>query len=318
MKALLILLAAVAVTSPLGATSGNPRLEYIEKFSPLAMSEMQRTGVPASITLAQALVESDAGRSPLALQANNHFGIKCHSDWSGDKFYKDDDQVQECFRVYASADESYRAHSDFLRGRERYKELFELEPTDYRAWAKGLRAAGYATDAGYATKLINLIEDYQLYRFDTQVEVEVPSPMTLELPKAARTGKWMDARYAEGVTLSLDRPVREQNGLPFLRAVEGDTWESIAAAHHLFPDELLRFNDLERGAVLEPGMTVYLHRKKAQAAPGAGKFLVNREGLTLWEVSQMFGVQLAKLRVYNAMSGKEPLKMGETVILRKL
>ena len=163
MRRLLILLVAAL---PVVAVAQTPQLDYIAKYSALAVSEMQRTGVPASITLAQGLVESAAGLSPLAVHANNHFGMKCHNDWDGETFYKDDDAEQECFRAYRSAEECFRAHSDFLRNRPRYAALFELEPTDYKGWARGLKKAGYATDPAYADKLIKQIEDYQLDRFD--------------------------------------------------------------------------------------------------------------------------------------------------------
>ena len=172
MKRFLLLLAAAWLALGVGK---NPRLAYIDRYSSLAVLEMQRTGVPASITLAQAILESGSGQSPLATVANNHFGLKCHNDWQGEKFFYDDETPDECFRVYTTVEDSYRAHSDFLRGRERYQSLFELDPTDYKGWAKGLRLAGYATDPGYATKLINLIEDFQLYRFDTMTEDDLPA-----------------------------------------------------------------------------------------------------------------------------------------------
>lgn len=163
MRRLLILLLAAL---PVLAAAQTPQLDYIAKYSALAVSEMQRTGVPASITLAQGLVESGAGLSPLAVHANNHFGMKCHNDWDGETFYKDDDTAQECFRAFRTAEESFKAHSDFLRNRPRYASLFELEPTDYKGWARGLKKAGYATDPAYAAKLIKQIEDFQLDRFD--------------------------------------------------------------------------------------------------------------------------------------------------------
>ena len=163
MRRLLILLLAAL---PVLVAAQTPQLDYIAKYSALAVSEMQRTGVPASITLAQGLLESGAGLSPLAVHANNHFGMKCHNDWDGETFYKDDDASQECFRAYRTAEESFVAHSDFLRNRSRYASLFELEPTDYKGWAQGLKKAGYATDPAYATKLIKQIEDYQLDRYD--------------------------------------------------------------------------------------------------------------------------------------------------------
>ena len=142
------------------AADQGPQQQYIREYAALARSEMARTGVPASITLAQGLLESNAGRSALASKSNNHFGIKCHNDWKGKKTYADDDAKHECFRVYRNAEASFRDHSDFLRYQDRYKGLFELDPTDYRGWAKGLKKAGYATDPRYAEKLIKIIEDY--------------------------------------------------------------------------------------------------------------------------------------------------------------
>ena len=195
MKRFLILIAALA---PCLCAAQNPHLSYIEKYAPLAVAEMQRTGVPASITLAQALVESGAGRSPLAVEANNHFGIKCHEEWDGETFYKDDDSAGECFRAYASVEESYRAHSDFLRSRERYQSLFDLEPTDYKAWAKGLKKAGYATDARYANKLIESIEDFQLYRYDQEALAQA-APVAASAPDEADEQRAREEEYRRKV-----------------------------------------------------------------------------------------------------------------------
>ncbi|MBR1488921.1 MAG: glucosaminidase domain-containing protein [Bacteroidales bacterium] len=315
MKRLLILIAALC---PVLCAGQNPRQAYIEKYSALAVSEMQRTGVPASITLAQGIVESGAGQSPLAVHANNHFGIKCHNDWTGKKYYKDDEQVQECFRAYASVEESYRAHSDFLRARDRYKGLFDLDPTDYKGWARGLKRAGYATDPAYATKLIDLIEDFGLDRFDRNVAVEVAPPKELETPRQVAPETLRDTRYRESVTLSLVRPVFEQNGVRFVRAIEGETYSSIAEDFGLFTREILRFNDVDKDALLDPGTVVYIARKKAEAPYGIGKYVIDREGETLWEISQRFAIQLGKLRLYNAYLGGKPLEPGDTVLLRKL
>ena len=315
MKRLLILIAALC---PVLCAGQNPRQAYIEKYSALAVSEMQRTGVPASITLAQGIVESGAGQSPLAVYANNHFGIKCHNDWTGKKYYKDDEQVQECFRAYASVEESYRAHSDFLRARDRYKGLFDLDPTDYKGWARGLKRAGYATDPAYATKLIDLIEDFGLDRFDRDVAVEVAPPKELETPRQVAPEALRDKRYREPGTLSLVRPVFEQNGVRFVRAIEGETYSSIAEDFGLFTREILRFNDVDKDALLDPGTVVYIARKKAEAPYGIGKYVIDREGETLWEISQRFAIQLGKLRLYNAYLGGKPLEPGDTVLLRKL
>lgn len=146
--------------------SKSPQDDYIRKYAPVAVREMYRSGVPASITLAQGLLESRYGQSELAVKGNNHFGIKCH-DWTGKKMYHDDDRRGECFRVYGTADESFSDHSDFLRYRDRYKSLFNNDVTDYKAWAHGLKKAGYATDPAYPSKLIKLIEDYHLDKYDT-------------------------------------------------------------------------------------------------------------------------------------------------------
>lgn len=164
------LLAAVCMSAQV------PQIEnYIAQWAPTAVREMYRSGVPASITLAQGILESRYGLSTLAADGNNHFGIKCHKDWTGKKQYHDDDEKGECFRVYDSAEESFRDHSDFLRYRDRYKFLFDFETTDYKSWANGLKKAGYATDPGYPGKLIKYIEDYKLYQYDTMplTETEV-------------------------------------------------------------------------------------------------------------------------------------------------
>ena len=155
---------AVSFTSPDSSTT--PQVRYVEKYAALAIDEMYRSGVPASITLAQGLLESRYGLSELATKGNNHFGIKCHNNWQGGKVYHDDDAKGECFRKYDSPEESFRDHSDFLRYRDRYKFLFDLEVNDYKGWAHGLKKAGYATDPAYPAKLIKLIEDYKLYKFD--------------------------------------------------------------------------------------------------------------------------------------------------------
>ena len=327
MKRILFLLVTAALF--LGAAK-NPRQAYIDRYYPLAVQEMLRTGVPASITLAQALLESGAGLSPLATQANNHFGMKCHNDWTGEKFYQDDDSADDCFRVYPSVADSYRAHSDFLRNRDRYKSLFNLDPTDYQGWAKGLRRAGYATDPNYATKLITIIEDFELYRYDEMTEEEIPFEVLVaaseetkvkeapaEEPVVVVPPQTQPVGTAETVSLSLTREVFTMNDVRYVRAIEGETWASLAADYHFSVKQLLRFNDLDAPIALQPGTVVYLERNKAQAEPGYGKYEVERDGMTLWDISQMFGIQLGKLRLYNAFRGSAPLEAGDTVLLRK-
>ena len=163
---LFILLFACKSTSYLPPTTTNNRTDYIASYSEIAIREMRRTGVPASIKMAQAILESGDGNSTLARRANNHFGIKCH-DWTGRRYYHDDDEINECFRRYNKPEESFHDHSDFLKGRSRYAGLFKLDPDDYRAWAKGLKEAGYATNPNYDILLIKIIEDNQLNKLDS-------------------------------------------------------------------------------------------------------------------------------------------------------
>ena len=183
MNTITILLSALLAVLPLDETAYN---SYIEKYASVAVSEMHRSGIPASITLAQGLLESSAGNSPLAVEGNNHFGIKCHRTWTGRTISHDDDELNECFRAYDSALESFRDHSDYLRYYDRYKSLFNNKAGDYQAWAYGLKAAGYATDPSYPQKLITLIEHFNLSRFDTVSEGEPLPEAPLSMEEAVR------------------------------------------------------------------------------------------------------------------------------------
>ncbi len=289
-----------------------PYETYIQKYSSIAVSEMRRTGVPASITLAQGIVESAAGQSTLASKYNNHFGIKCHNDWKGKKTYRDDDKQGECFRVYSNAAASFKDHSDFLRYKDRYKSLFNLEPTDYKGWAKGLKAAGYATDPGYAAKLIKVIEEYQLYRFDNQMADDVPEPpLAIEQPVEITRS---EAR--EVIRISLSRDVYEVNGVPCIYAVQGDTYATIASAYDLFPGEILRFNDLSEDRPLRAGEIVYLQRKKTKAAKGLDKYIADVDSGSLRDISQRFGVKLSSLCKLNSLKKDAVPSEGDTIYLR--
>ncbi len=288
--------------------------KYVEKYADIAVKEMKRTGVPASITLAQGLLESRAGLSPLAADGNNHFGIKCHNDWDGKKMYHDDDANSECFRVYKSAEESFKNHSDFLRGRDRYKSLFELPQDDYKAWAHGLKEAGYATDPRYAHKLIKLIEDYELYEYDKDVKVTLKTPRQEETPVLIPQQE-RSSNYKETIALSLRRELYSQNGVPCIYALEGESYSSIAASQGLFLRELLRYNDLKEDMPLEKGTIVYLARKK-QEGP-VGRYVVDTEGETLYRIAQRFGIRYATLQQLNVLLLGKTLEPGDTVRLRK-
>ena len=306
-SALLLVFLLVTAASP-GAYQN-----YIHKYSSIAVSEMKRTGVPASITLAQGLVESAAGESTLASKSNNHFGIKCHSDWKGRKTYLDDDKAGECFRVYSNAAASFKDHSDFLRYQDRYKSLFDLDPTDYEGWARGLKKAGYATDPKYAEKLIKVIEDYELYKYDSTQADELPEP-PLAIEQAVEV---LPAATREEVRFSLSRDVFQINGVTCVYAVEGDTYQSLANANSLFLGEILRFNDLRYDEPLKAGEVVYLQPKKRQAARGLSKYIAGDGGESLRDISQRFGVKLAALCSLNGLrEDARPLE-GDTIRLRR-
>lgn len=313
MKRLLILLTTAALVAGLAVAAVDQttaRKEYIEKYSHLAITEMERTGVPASITLAQGLLESGAGRSTLATKAHNHFGIKCHKAWRGDKVYHDDDAPQECFRSYAKDEDSFKDHSDFLRYYDRYKFLFDLDVSDYKGWCYGLKQAGYATDPAYATKLIALIEEFDLTKYDKGAVVKVESPEQLE--KAVI----MPASYDEQFRFSLERTIYQKNGVACIYSVAGDTYDSIALIYDLFPREILRFNDLQKTEDLLPGTIVYIQAKKNKAAKGLDKYIVGEDGESLREISQRFAVKMRSIEKRNKLKKGVPLVMEQELKLR--
>ena len=286
--------------------------KYIKRYSAIAVEEMHRSGVPASITLAQGLLESGYGLSELALKSNNHFGIKCHNGWQGSRVYHDDDAKGECFRKYDRPEDSYRDHSDFLRYRDRYKFLFDYAITDYKAWAYGLKKAGYATDPSYPVKLIKLIEDYGLSAFDRHENVKsIPLPPS-QIEQVAK----LTVRKAEEFHFSLSRALYSQNDVPFVYSTEGETYKSIARSNNLFLKELLGFNDLDQMVELEPGTIVYLQKKKKQAAKGLEMHVVEA-GETLRGISQRYGVRVGQLCKINGIKDRNVIREGDIIKLRK-
>lgn len=292
---------------------------------------MERTGVPASITLAQGLLESQCGESELAGKFNNHFGIKCHSNWKGARTYHDDNRKGECFRVYSNAEESFKDHSDFLRYQSRYSSLFDLDPTDYKGWARGLKSAGYATDPAYAVKLIKLIEELDLDDYDhgmpggrdrkSGTAKSGKSSKSVNVPKSPRemeTPHLVDTNYKEEFSFSIARPTYELNGVPFVYAMEGETYESIALSHGLFRKEILKFNDLRQDTRLDPGTVVYLQPKKSQAPQGLDKYIVGPdERISLRDIAQKYAVKESSLRSINKFGPSYVPMEGDTILLRK-
>ncbi len=268
---------------------------YIQKYCNIAMREMNDYGIPASITLAQGILESAAGTSRLAVQANNHFGIKCHNDWSGEKIYHDDDKRNECFRKYERAEESFIDHSQFLKDRPRYSFLFELDKTDYKAWAKGLKQAGYATDPNYPNRLITLIEKYELYKYD----------------KESFTSK------EEGVKTPA-KTVKEKNesGLKYVYVQNGESYYTIAVKYNIPFGLIYSYNDVDRKTRQpEEGTIVYLQKKKKKITWGEGIHVVEK-GESMHDISQKYGIRLHSLYDLNNMPYDAKAEVGQLLKLR--
>lgn len=294
----------------------DPKKEYIKKYSGIAVEEMKRSGVPASITLAQGLLESGAGQSRLATKANNHFGIKCHKNWKGKTIYHDDDAKGECFRAYNKPEESFRDHSDFLRYNDRYKFLFDLDPTDYKGWCHGLKKAGYATDPKYAYKLIDVLEKYELYQYDN-VKPGVTAPDVLEKPVEVKPVELMKTgRFREEFTFEVDRSVFRINGTYFVYVLAGETLESIAETYNLFLKEILKYNDLKESRKLVPGEVVYIRPKSKRTVRGLDKYIVAEDGEDLRTICQRFGVRMNSVMKRNGLKEGDVLMKDQELLLR--
>ncbi len=280
---------------------------YIKRFRDIAIREMERTGIPASIKLAQGILESGDGRSTLARKANNHFGIKCHRDWKGKKHYREDDDYDEngkliksCFRVYRNANASYIAHSEFLRDpkkKYRYGFLFRLPPTDYKAWARGLKRAGYATSPTYAEKLIRVIETSELYRFDSMGTGD--TAIDEENPELARLN------------------IKTVNDVRMTLAETNERAMDIAERTNVSVDRIIRYNEKIRSKnqKIEKDTRVYLQRKRNNYR-GKKKWHYIQEGETLFDISQKYALRLSKLRSKNRIpEGSEPAE-GERIKIR--
>ena len=262
---------------------------YIRQYRDLAVEEMKRYRIPASITLAQGLLESGAGQSTLARKSNNHFGIKCGSDWRGKTVRHNDDARGECFRAYKHPKQSYEDHSKFLAGRPRYASLFKLKITDYKGWARGLKKAGYATDPRYAQRLIDIIELYDLDKYDKKGGL-----------------KWMK-----------ENPNPHQpyiaNGLLYIVVRAGDTWKSISKEFDISQKKLRKYNDLYKGYELQPGDILYLEKKNRKAQK---EHIVHvlRAGESMYLISQKYGIRLNNLYKLNKMDADEPAPEVGTIL----
>lgn len=298
--------------------------QYIEKYYKIAIEEMQKYKIPASITLAQGILESGSGNSTLAKKANNHFGIKCHSSWKGKGYFMDDDAKDECFRVYKSPESSFVDHSAFLTKRGRYEFLFtDYATTDYKKWAKGLRKAGYATNPKYPQLLISLIERYHLYKYDksdflpketVQEDVLVLEEGEEEYFVLEETNEYIKALMGRNVYYSDSKKgIFIFNRIKTIKA-KGRTPLGIAVLFDVNLERLKEYNDLAGDEIFKNAQNVFLQPKRFQASQK--EYLV-KPGDSMWEISQMFGIKLKSLYKKNLLVPGQQVKPGETLNLRK-
>ncbi len=275
--------------------------QYVDQYKDLAIEQMKRYKIPASITLAQGLLESGAGRSELARKGNNHFGIKCHS-WNGRTVYFDDDANQECFRAYSSVSDSYEDHSQFLTTGRRYQNLFKLSITDYKGWARGLKAAGYATNPKYADRLIDIIQVYSLHQYDT--------------------AKSYDRFYAKrgrdhNVGGAALHAVYKFNDNYYVKARKGDTFAAIAAETGISRRRLARYNERDKNDILAEGDIVYLKKKRRKAPKEyKGRLHYVRPGQSMYTISQLYGIRLKCLYKLNGLTPDYQIKVGDSLRVR--
>jgi uncharacterized protein YhfF len=277
--------------------------DYINRWAPTAMDHQQRYGIPASIKLAQAILESGAGVSDLARRSNNHFGIKADNRWAGPRVNHADDTPYDQFRRYARVEDSFDDHSQFLRNNPRYSSLFNLRITDYRSWARGLQQAGYATDRNYANKLINLIELYELYRFDNP---NYRPNMTPQQRVAAQR---------ESVQIVNRHQPYRTHGLVYVIAQQGDTFAAIAQEFGFRERDLLRFNEVGEGFPLQEGDIVYFQRKHTRALPEFTEHVVQM-GESMHSISQMYGIRMRNLYRLNKKRYSYVPEIGDVLRLR--
>lgn len=278
--------------------------EYIDKYKGVAIYHMNKYKIPASITLAQGLLESGAGKSELTRKSNNHFGIKCHNDWKGESVRRNDDLPNECFRKYKKAEDSYDDHSRFLADKPRYSSLFSLKITDYRGWAKGLQQAGYATDKAYANKLIKLIEDYGLYKFDKKEN----SSNIIYIPDQSSKNK-------KPQTLTYRHTPYKTHNLVYIIAEDGDSYDGIASEFGFKAKDLCKYNEVPEDFPLKKGDLVYFQKKKSKADKPYYEHVV-QIGESMHSISQLYGVKVKNLYKMNKKDFEYVPVEGDVLKLR--
>ncbi len=303
MLSIFSLLVVITLSSLAQEQQSEEVIKYIDRYKSIAIQEMHQYGIPASITLAQGILESNAGRSTLAVDGNNHFGIKCHNTWYGKTIIQDDDTKNECFRKYESPEESFRDHSEFLKTRERYKLLFEIPVNDYKSWAFGLKQAGYATNPKYAELLVKNIELYSLYNYDSPDYMEskpILTDNTTQQPVNNQNLDWSARIY----TL---------NNIRAVKLLPGETLDEIGKKSGQGLNRILKYNDLSKNIRPADGSIVYLQPKRRR---GDELYYTISAGDHMYDVAQQHGIKLKFLyQLNNMIIGTEPAE-GEIIYLR--
>ncbi len=329
LKSLALTLTLCIATWGAGAQSRITRQEYVDRYKHIAVAHMERYGIPASITMAQGILESDSGNSQLSTRSNNHFGIKCKSNWTGGKVYHDDDAKDECFRAYGSVEESYGDHAEFLDNSPRYDALFDLASSDYKGWAKGLKKAGYATAPDYAERLIKIIEDSDLHLLDQKNGIAKYADLH---GGHASTEGWFEGgengvtsisgegidpnNYSATINAHKGYNVYRNNRVFYVVSKGGDTYEQIAEFFDLSERRLRSYNDLSRKATITRGEIIYIAKKESKWRGKGRKTHTVKSGETLRSISQEYGIGLKSICRINNLKDKNSLKVGQTIKLK--
>ncbi len=295
---------------------------YIHTYTQIAIEEMQRTGVPASIKLAQGIHETMAGTSELVKKSNNHFGVKCKSNWTGERVSHTDDAPNECFRKYDDPAQSYRDHSDFLKGSSRYASLFKLDPLDYEAWAYGLKKAGYATNPRYPQIIIKLIETYNLqdYTFIALGKMKPTEEMLAKNEQPADESGIVSVTAGPSVQQQEEPEVKYPSGefkindTRVIYAKEGMPFLTIAKEYNVSLSRIFEFNELDETETLQKDQLIYLQRKRKT---GSNEFHIVKPGEKLKDIAQLEGIRMESLLEYNHLQNYMQPAAGEQLFLRR-
>jgi len=304
------------VTSAVFAQKKEVVSNYINTYKDIAVAEMKRTGVPAAITLAQGIHESGAGNSKLVLESNNHFGIKCKSNWTGESVKHDDDAKAECFRKYPASEQSYKDHSNFLKNGQRYASLFELDPTDYKGWANGLKKAGYATNPKYPEVLIKLIEDYNLQDFTfLALKNELAIEEAIVKNEQSATNETIPAKISVQKENVINYPSGQFkiNDTKVVFVKKGTSFLSIAKQYDVDLSKIFEFNEISRSEITENDQLIYLQRKRKT---GNNDFHIVQPGENLFSIAQQEAIRLESLRELNWLNEEDKPAVGERLNLK--